>query len=159
MRIFFAGPLTTLLNPDKTKLMYKKMGDIAQKNGFQYFWAFQSGTDPVKNPDVEPEFIYYKDLFELENSNMVIAYVGEPTTGTGLELEYAKEHGIPAFLFYQKDQTVSRMIVGNPSVEEVIAYENAEDALYKLDELLQRIRSKTKTATTNDSELIHLKEE
>lgn len=142
MRIFFAGPLTNLSNADNIKQWYRKMADVATKNGFDWFWAFLSGTDPVKDPDVEPDYIYEKDLKELENSNLVIAYIGEPSTGTGQEIEYAKEHDIPVYLVYEKDKQVSRMVTGNPAVRGVIEFTDYEDALTQLDTLLASIREK-----------------
>jgi nucleoside 2-deoxyribosyltransferase len=142
MRIFFAGPLTNLSNPEETKQWYKQMADVAAKNGFDSFWAFLSGTDPVKDPNVDPEYIYYKDLKELESSNLMIAYVGQPSAGTGQELEYAKEHDIPAYLVYEKDKPVSRMIRGNPAVHGVIEFTDYEDALTQLNTLLTSIKEK-----------------
>jgi nucleoside 2-deoxyribosyltransferase len=143
MRIFFAGPLTNLENAAEIKEWYKAMADIATKNGFESFWAFLSGTDPVKNPNIEPDYIYEKDLKELENSNFMIAYIGEPSTGTGQEIEYAKEHNIPIYLIYEKDRPVSRMVIGNPAVDGVIEFTDYQDALTQLDTLLASIKEKT----------------
>ena len=142
MRIFFAGPLTGLKNPEATKAFYTKMGEVAAKNGFDYFWAFQSGTDPVSNPNVDPEYIYYKDLKELADSNLMIAYVGEPSPGTGQELEYAKEHNIPVYLVFEKGRAVSRMILGNPAVKGTIEFTDEKDALNQLKTLLTSIASR-----------------
>jgi nucleoside 2-deoxyribosyltransferase len=139
MRIFFAGPLTGLKNPEITKTFYKKMGEVAARCGFDFFWAFQSGTDPVKNPGVDPEYIYYKDLKELEESNLMIAYVGEPSPGTGQELEYAREHNIPVYLVFEKSARVSRMILGNPAVKGTIEFSDESDAIDQLGKLLNSI--------------------
>ncbi|OGG10035.1 hypothetical protein A2154_04350 [Candidatus Gottesmanbacteria bacterium RBG_16_43_7] len=142
MRIFFAGPLTNLKNPAQTKTFYDRMSQVAKKNDFDYFWAFRSGTDPVKNPDIDPEYVYYKDLAELDNSQLMIAYVGEPTTGTGEELEYAREHNIPVYLIFEKDRQISRMIVGNPAVAGTIEFTDEHDALTQLETLLDSIKKR-----------------
>jgi 2'-deoxynucleoside 5'-phosphate N-hydrolase len=142
MRIFFAGPLTNLRNPTFTKALYKKMGDVATECGFDYFWAFQRGTDPDTDPNVNPDYIYYKDLKELEDSNLMIAYMGEPSAGTGQELEYAKEHNIPAYLVFEKNAHVSRMIIGNPAVKGTIAFADETDALDQLRTLLRTIKGR-----------------
>jgi nucleoside 2-deoxyribosyltransferase len=143
MRIFFAGPLTNLSNAKEIKEWYQQMADVATKNGFESFWAFLSGTDPVKDPNVEPDYIYEKDLKELENSNFMIAYIGEPSTGTGQEIEYAREHNIPIYLIYEKNKPVSRMVIGNPAVDGVIEFTDYQDALTQLDTLLASIKEKT----------------
>jgi nucleoside 2-deoxyribosyltransferase len=142
MRIFFAGPLTNLQNPEATKKWYRDMAGIANKNGFECFWAFLSGTDPVKDPGVDPDYIYEKDLRELGKSNIMIAYIGEPSTGTGQELEYAKEHDIPIYLVYEKNKPVSRMVIGNPEVKGVIEFTDFDDALSQLDKLLASINQR-----------------
>ena len=149
MRIFFAGPLPGLKNPAGTKTFYKKMGAVAARCGFDYFWAFLSGTDPVKDPGVDPEYIYYKDLAELEESNLMIAYVGEPSPGTGQELEYAKEHNIPVYLIFEKARPVSRMIQGNPAVKGTIEFTGEQDALVKLQQLLLSIRDRLSHASAS----------
>src|SRR4030042_4498158 len=122
MRIFFAGPLTNLDSPQETKVWYDQLDHVAKDNGFETFWAFRSGTDPVANPDVDPDYIYERDLSELDKSNLMIAYVGEPTTGTGQELEYAHEHNIPVYLIFKKGKPVSRMVLGNPAVKGTIEF-------------------------------------
>jgi 2'-deoxynucleoside 5'-phosphate N-hydrolase len=146
MRIFFAGPLTTLKDPDTTKRFYQKLSDTAGLYGFESFWAFLSGTDPVKDPGVDPQYIYDKDLAELEKSNLMIAYIGEPTTGTGQELEYAREHNIPAYLMFKKGEHVSRMVTGNRGVDGVIEFTDDEDAVLQLSTLLASIREKISAA-------------
>lgn len=139
MRIFFAGPLTDLKNPPLTKAFYKKLGDSAKAKGFDYFWAYQRGTDPEENPDVPPSRIYQVDTYELEESDIMIAYVGEPSTGTGIEIEYARQHNIPVYYMYEKGKIISRMILGSPAVRGIIIFTDEEDALRQLDNLLAQV--------------------
>jgi 2'-deoxynucleoside 5'-phosphate N-hydrolase len=140
MRIFFGGPLTDLKNPEQTKSFYVKLAVVAQDNGFDYYWAFQRGTDPEENPNVSPDRVYQIDTYELEKSDLMIAYVGEPSTGTGIEIEYARERNVPVYLMYEKDRRISRMLIGAPNIKGIIAYENEQDALSQLDTLLKKIK-------------------
>lgn len=141
MRIFFGGPLTDLQNPDSTKSFYRKMGDVATKYGFEYYWAFLRGTDPEEDPEVSPERVFQIDTYELEKSDLMIAYVGEPSTGTGIEIEYARERNIPVYLMYEQGKHISRMLIGAPNIKERIEYSNEEDALQKLEVLLQSLKN------------------
>ncbi len=136
MRIFFAGPLTNLIDPDRVKSFYVKLAQTAQANGFEYFWAFLSGTDPVKNPEVSPKAVYDVDTQKLKESDIMVAYVGEPSTGTGIEIEFAKNHKIPVYLLYEKDKRISRMLRGCPAVKGEIIYQDEADALAQFDSLL-----------------------
>lgn len=141
MNIFFAGPLTDLKKPDATKAFYKKLAGIAQTHGYNYFWAFLNGTDPILNPEVTPHDVYRRDTSQLEKSDLMIAYVGEPSIGTGLEIEYAYNHHIPVYILYEKDKKISRMLRGCPSVKGEIAFTDQADAYKKIDELLAKLKT------------------
>lgn len=139
MRIFFAGPLTNLANPEKTKKFYRKLAAVAQKNGFDYFWAFTKGTDPIKNPDVSPSQVYKIDTYQLEHSDLMVAYMGEPSTGTGIEIEFAKNHNIPVYIMYEKGKHISRMLRGCPAVKNEIVFTGESDALDQFGALLRNL--------------------
>lgn len=139
MHIFFAGPLTNLKDPDATKAFYEHMDAVAKKLGHTTFWAYKSGTDPVKNPGVSPEDVYKRDIQALEKSDIMVSYMGEPSTGTGIEIEHAEEKKIPVVLVYEKGTHVSRMTRGNPAVVKEIVYESETDALTQLEAYLATV--------------------
>lgn len=140
MRIFFSGPLTELKNPKTTKTFYAKLAYISQKYGFTHFWAFLSGTDPIKNPNVSPRDVYKRDIAELEKSDVMVSYVGEPSTGTGIEIEHAYLKGIPIYLLYEKGKKISRMLRGCPAVKKELIFTDEQDALSQLDTLLKSLQ-------------------
>lgn len=137
--IFFAGPLTDLKNPEATKAFYQKLSNVAVQNGCTYFWAFMNGTDPIKNPKVSAHDVYERDIAELEKSDIMVAYVGEPTTGTGLEIEHAKGKNIPVYLLYEKGKNISRMLLGCPAVKKELMFTDEADALQQFNELLKNL--------------------
>jgi len=139
MRIFFGGPLTNLIDPHKTKTFYKKMADVAAANNCEYYWAFMRGTDPEENPDVTPSRVYQIDTYELERSDCMIAYVSEPSIGTGQEIEYARNHNIPVYIMYEQGKHISRMLRGSPIIKKELIYKNETDALAQLDALLKSL--------------------
>lgn len=140
MRIFFAGPLTTLEHPTETKAFYAQLGKAALEEGFATFWAFQSGTDPMLNPDVPAAAVYKTDIEQLSKSDLLVAYVGEPSIGTGEEIEYAKTNAIPVVILYRKGQAVSRMLRGNPAVKKEIVYENEAEAIDLFRAMLKELK-------------------
>lgn len=140
MRIFFAGPLTDLKDPAKTKAFYRKLADVAVASGFHYFWAFLKGTDPIKNPEVPPAEVYKVDTFQLLHSDFMVAYMGEPSIGTGIEIEFANTHHIPVYIMYEKGKRVSRMLRGCPAVKKELVYTSESDALQQLEVLLKTIK-------------------
>ncbi|MCX6791470.1 MAG: nucleoside 2-deoxyribosyltransferase [Candidatus Gottesmanbacteria bacterium] len=139
MRIFFAGPLNDLKDPETTKAFYRRLADVAKANGFDYFWAFLNGTDPILNPDVPPQDVYRKDIKQLSQSDVMVAYVGDSSVGTGIEIEYANTHNIPVYILYEKGKRISRMLRGCPAVKKEIVFTSHEDALKRFDTLLSRL--------------------
>lgn len=139
MRVFFGGPLTDLKDPEKIKPFYKKMADVATANNWECYWAFLRGTDPEENPDVPASRVYQIDTYELEKSDVMVAYVGEPSTGTGIEIEYARTHNIPVYLMFEESKRISRMLRGSPIIRGEIIFAGEEEALEKLDLLLKKL--------------------
>ena len=129
MRILFSGPLKNLQNPEQTKAFYIKLDAAAKMLGYKTFWAFLSGTDPIKNPEVTPQEVYSRDIKALDESDIMVSYMGEPSTGTGIEIEHARETGKPVVILYEKGAHVSRMMRGCPAVKKEIVFENEDDAL------------------------------
>jgi len=97
MKIFFAGPLTNLKDYKKTEAFYLQLAGVVKECGHDYFWAFLNGTDPNVERDHTPQYVYETDTGNLKTSNLMIAYIGEPSTGVGVEIEYANTHNIPVF--------------------------------------------------------------
>lgn len=140
MRIFFAGPLTDLKNPTKTKAFYHRLADVAKANGYHYYWAFLKGTDPIKNPEVSPAEVYKVDTYQLRHSDFMIAYMGEPSIGTGIEIEFANTHHIPVYIMYEKGKRISRMLRGCPAVKKELVYTSENNALRQLGTLLMTLK-------------------
>lgn len=140
MRIFFAGPLTDLKNPDKTKAFYRKLAQVARANNLHYYWAFLKGTDPIKNPDVSPAEVYKVDTYQLKHSDIMVAYMGEPSIGTGIEIEFANTHRIPVYILYEKGKRVSRMLRGCPAVKKELVFASEKEAIRKLDRLFKTLK-------------------
>lgn len=141
MRIYIAGPLTNLTDPERTKAFYKDLAAVARTHGHEPYLAFLSGTDPVANPAVSPRDVYERDIAELEKSDLIVAYAGEPSTGMGLEIEHAHQKGIPVCLLYEKGRSVSRMLRGCPAVKREIVFTDFANCLSLFDELLTKLRT------------------
>jgi len=142
MKIFFSGALTNLKNPESTKIFYEKLDAVAKTAGCETFWAYKSGTDPVKNPEVTPQEVYERDIKALESSALMISYMTEPSTGTGMEIEHANGIGKPVVILYEKGSHVSRMLRGCPAIKKEIIYTDQTDACNQLTEFLSQWKTK-----------------
>lgn len=84
-----------------------------------------------------PKEIFERDIRFLNECDVVIAEVSNPSLGVGYEICYALEHKISTLCIYQPDIFVSRMIVGNTSSYlTLFEYQDEESLFLRLDDFL-----------------------
>ena len=85
--------------------------------------AIQFGGSPLPEPE-----IYQRDITMIQNADVVIAEVSNPSLGVGYELAYAEKLNKPILCIFNEDggRKLSAMIKGNP-YNQVASYTN--DAL------------------------------
>lgn len=93
-------------------------------------------TDPVNNPDITPREVFEQDKHQVSISDLVIAYLGSLSFGVGMELAYAENSKIPIILLYEAGKRISRFPRGIPSVIAEIQFNDYEDALNQLKNVL-----------------------
>ena len=135
-KIYISGTLTYAA--EKQKKIYLKISELCKPFCETVYVPHLNGTDPVKNPDVTPAEVWQKDYQEVISSDLVIAFVGEPSLGTGGELEIARMAGRDIILWRFKGQKVSRLPLGNPAVVEKIEAADETDLFEKLKNILQK---------------------
>ena len=118
------------------KRFYEDIGAICEKHGIESFIPHLR-HDPIKNPDLTPEGVYRRNADKLTQSDLLIAYVGLPSLGVGIELQLVKQADIPTVLLYEKDKYISRMARGNPAVIKEIIFSDFDDALAQLHDFLR----------------------
>lgn len=75
---------------------------------------------PLKEANLNCEFMLphdtssaqyqVKELFDKKGCDMILAEVSFPSTGQGIELGWADDHGIPIVCFYKKGSTYSKAL-------------------------------------------------
>jgi nucleoside 2-deoxyribosyltransferase len=134
-KIYVSGALTDVENPAEIKAFYEKIGLLCEEIGFQSYVPHLH-TDPVNNPDITPREVFDKDKHEVSISDLVIAYLGSLSFGVGMELAYAENNKIPIILLYETGKRISRFPRGIPSVIAEIQFNDYEDALNQLKNVL-----------------------
>jgi len=83
--------------------------------------------------DKTEEFIYQRDLDWLNQSDIVIAEVTQPSLGVGYELAYAESKNIPVICLFRTDtgHSLSAMIAGDKYFT-VIKYVDIQSGLAEL---------------------------
>lgn len=138
-KVYIAGALTNVppANERALKAFYQAIADLTADLGLEPYVPHNT-TDPRENPDVEPPEVVTIDTGKVLESDLIIAYVGLPSLGTGMELGIAWERNIPVITLYEEGCELSRMVRGHPSVIEHITFEDLDDALDNLRAALRR---------------------
>ncbi|TVQ56960.1 MAG: XRE family transcriptional regulator [Spirulina sp. DLM2.Bin59] len=135
LNVYISGALTDLKNPSKIKKFYENIGNLCESLDFKSYVPHLN-TDPIENSDLKPKDIYEIDKSSVIASDLVIAYLGIPSLGVGMELAYADIANIPIILLYEKHKTVSRFARGIPNTIAEIIFEQEEDAFFELKRFL-----------------------
>ncbi|MEB3178583.1 MAG: XRE family transcriptional regulator [Nostocaceae cyanobacterium] len=135
-KVYVSGALTDVENPAECKALYEKIGLLCEEIGLQAYVPHLH-TDPVNNPDISPREVFDKDKYQVSISNLVIAYLGALSFGVGMELAYAETNNIPIVLLYEQSKRISRFPRGIPTVIAEIQFQNYQDALSQLKNLLE----------------------
>ena len=67
-----------------------------------------------------------------KRTNLIIAYVGEPSLGTGEELQMAREANVDVVGVAEEDAIITPTVLGNPSVKLLIRFKDLDDLEEKL---------------------------
>lgn len=143
-KLYISGALTGIQNPAAIKGFYEAIGSLCEEIGFQAYVPHLN-TDPINNPDVTPRQVFEVDKHQVSTSDLVIAYLGYPSFGAGMELAYAETNSIPVILVYEKGKYVSRFPRGIPTVVSEIQFNDYEDALIQLKRFLEQWKTQQLT--------------
>ncbi len=142
-KVYVSGALNAAANIVKSKRFYLKVGEVCVEAGFDPYVPHTMGTDPIDNPEVTPEEVYRRDMEAVASSDLVVAYVGEPSLGVGAEVERAAARGIDVILLYEEGRPISRLTRGCPAVVATVTAEDARGLPEALRSVLRawRVRS------------------
>jgi nucleoside 2-deoxyribosyltransferase len=136
-KVYISGALTGIENSTEIKAFYEAIGSVCQEIGFQAYVPHLK-TDPTNNPDISPRQVFETDKHQVSISDLVIAYLGCPSFGVGMELAYAETNSIPLILLYEQGKNISRFPRGIPTLISEIQFSGYEDALAQLRSILEQ---------------------
>ncbi len=139
---YISGALTDMPEARRALLrrLYEDIGECCQMFGLEPYLPHVYG-DPVRMADKTPQEIDRIDRQAVTLCYLLVAYVGESSTGVGIEIEMAYHANKPVVLLCEQTKLdarlISRLVRGNPAVKAVIAFTNYEDALMQLKSFLR----------------------
>jgi hypothetical protein len=136
---YVSGALSALDEGARTRLFYELLAEVVASVGLRAYLPHRV-SDPIAAPNLDPRAVYDIDRAHVTASRVVVAYAGIPSFGVGIEVELAREHGIPVILVVERDRTVSRLLLGNPAVVEVVRFADLDGLRRALVAALERVR-------------------
>jgi len=134
---YISGALTAVWEKLKLKALYEDIGNLCSKKSINcYIPHLHKSLD--KDPNIPLEEIFNGNMEQIDKSNILIAYVGTPSQGVGMEIERAHIRGLDVVVLAEKGKKVSRMVRGCPAVIHHIEFTNFEDAMNQLDSCLDK---------------------
>lgn len=137
-RVYVSGALCGVSNLDELRAFYESIARVCRE-AHMVPYVPHLVTDPVRNADLSPREVYELDREQVANSDLVIACVGIPSFGVGMEVEIARQHGIPVILLSERGKPLSRMARGNRAVIAEVPYADFQEALAGLADLLGKL--------------------
>lgn len=135
MKFYFAGAIRGGRDRVDT---YIKINELLEKYGEVLDKHVANPNVYSMEADKTPEEIYTRDVNWIEESDLLIAEISTPSLGVGYELAYAERLHKKIIILGDNNIKLSSMITGNKNFE-LIAYDNEQDLLEKLDNRLKSL--------------------
>lgn len=131
--VYISGALTVMLEEERAALrrFYTDLGRVCKEFGFVVYLPHIYG-DPKLVAHKTAQEIDEIDRLAVTSSCLVVAYVGVPSIGVGIEIEMANHADKPVILLCEKGKSVSRLVRGNAAVCSEIFFTDFDDAKTQL---------------------------
>jgi 2'-deoxynucleoside 5'-phosphate N-hydrolase len=108
---YISGPLQAAVDLARARAFYEHLAHICHESGCEPYVPHQQ-TDPVHHAGASAHSVYTRDLEAVANADLIVAYVGAPSSGVGAELGIAHERHIPVIGLCGPEGVASRFIEG-----------------------------------------------
>ena len=130
--------MTAIDDAPRTRLFYELLAEIAEAARLRAYLPHRV-TDPMAAAHLDPRAVYEIDRAHVTGAAVLIAYAGIPSFGVGIEVELAREHGVPVIVVAERDRPISRLLLGNPAVVEIVRFADLDGLRKQLQSALGRI--------------------
>ena len=140
--VYIAGALTDLQPSERERLrqFYEALGAVCAQFGLEPYIPHHH-ADPQHQNHLTPQRVDQIDRLAVTQAYLVVAYVGVPSMGVGIEIEMAHHADKPVVILAEQTKFVSRrvtrMVRGNPSVIAEVQFRDFEDAKIQLHQFLR----------------------
>jgi nucleoside 2-deoxyribosyltransferase len=110
-RVYISGPLQHVHDLAAARRLYEDIAAVCRDAGWQPYLPHQN-TDPARHTQVKPTEVFVRDMRELRIAAVVVACIGEPSSGVGAELAFSVSEGKSVIAIHHRSQAPSRFLVG-----------------------------------------------
>ncbi|RKX42030.1 MAG: hypothetical protein DRP27_09975 [Thermotogae bacterium] len=128
--VYMSGALSDLTSEKfdwVTKEIYERVEKVCQSMGLTCYCPHKSPTTPTKG--IPHSKVWKTDYERVVSSGAIVAYIGIPALGVGAEIEMARTANVPVILLCEtsKQEKLSRLILGNPAIVDIVLFENPDE--------------------------------
>jgi len=129
---YICGPLSELSPDDgkQTRALYELLADVCADVLGKRAFVPHEHFDPIKHASFTPADVDEAERKQVcEQTNLLIVVAVAPSWGGGIEVEMAHRSEVPIVILRPQGKRVSRLLLGNPAVTQVIDYSPDDPAL------------------------------
>jgi nucleoside 2-deoxyribosyltransferase len=108
---YISGPLQAAADIEQARRFYELLAKVCCACGCEAYLPHQR-TDPVHHAQTSARAVFARDLNAVSAADLIVAYVGAPSSGVGAELGIAHERRIPVIGLCGPEGVASRFIEG-----------------------------------------------
>lgn len=131
MKAYISGALQGARDLGVARAKYQRAAELLKLRGFVPYLPHER-TDPIENSTINSKDVFLRDVEELLESDVIVAFIDEPSLGVGAEIALALGKGKKVYALRHKNVPSSRFIVGmieSNRCGEVIEYDQLEGAV------------------------------
>lgn len=145
--VYIAGALSGIFGRVRLEVFYEMIGSLCEKKGFNVFIPHRDHNFD-NTPDMTYKLLYEDIMKRLKSVDLLIAYVGAPSTGVGLEVQECMHLGVDVIIVAEEECVLSKPLQGCPAVIEKICFDNFDDAMEQLEKVLNAWPAKKENKAT-----------
>jgi len=111
MLAYISGPLHAAKDLEQARTFYEFIADICERAGVAAYVPHMR-TDPVRQSTISDEEVFRTDYEAMCSASVIVAAIGEPSSGVGAELGVAYRAGIPVIAVFRAEERPSRFLLG-----------------------------------------------
>jgi nucleoside 2-deoxyribosyltransferase len=111
MRVYLSGALMAAKSIEAARALYERTAELLSASGFRVYLPHRH-TDPANDQDITYDGVFLRDREALVSSDLVVAFLDEPSLGVGAEVALALCNGRPVLGVHLADRRVSRFLLG-----------------------------------------------